>query len=222
MPDLAGETRELLEKRKSAKGAGFVLVLGSAPREKGTGVKHGVGRTAVADAVAQAIGAERLSTGKVFRDLAAERGMPIEEFHRGIAEHPEWDADLDRRVASEIAKAKKTGRFLVVDSNLAALLSEPDLSVRIDVPDGIRACRVMEGHRYGDREFASDEEALAFLDERSAQEAKRYASHLDPLYDGVDITDPNAYQATVKNTGTLEEAVQAVLQHVLSLFGKDG
>ncbi|MHC4780090.1 MAG: AAA family ATPase [Planctomycetota bacterium] len=217
---LIQKVRAALEARRAGTGMGFVVVLGSAPRERGKGVKHGVGRSAVADSTAQALGAERFSTGKVFRDMAAERGMSIEAFHERIPEHPEWDADLDRRVMAEIDRARATGRFLVMDSNLAAILGTPDLAARIDVPDEVRVQRVLQGRRYGEMEFESAKEALDHLDGRSAEEARRYSGHPDPLYEGVDLTDAEAYRATVDNSGPLNSAVSEVLRLVLEVVGQ--
>ncbi|MHC5078339.1 MAG: AAA family ATPase [Planctomycetota bacterium] len=213
--------RAALEARRAETGWGYVVVLGSAPREEGKGIKHGVGRSALADRLAEALGAERLSTGKVFRDMARDRDLSIEEFHRQIPAHPEWDADLDRRVMGRIDQAKATGRFLVVDSNLAAILGEPDLAVRVDVPDPVRARRVMEGRRYGDRQFATEKEALAFLDGRSEQEVRRYADHPDPMYRHVDLTDSKAFGLTVDNTGSLEDAVKDILASILARLEGD-
>jgi cytidylate kinase len=215
------EVKAGLAKRREATGRGFVVVLGSAPRERGEGVKHGVGRSAVADRLAEVLEAGRLSTGQVFRDMARERGLSIEAFHRMISEHPSWDADLDRRVMKSIDRARAGGDTLVLDSNLAAILGNPDLAVRVDVPDPVRAKRVLEGARYGDRAFSDEGEALDFLDGRSAEEARRYRDHPDPLYEGIDLADAFAYRATVDNSGALEETVDAVLALVLEVLAAE-
>jgi cytidylate kinase len=211
---IARECREAFEARRKAAGKGFVLVLGSAPREKGTGIKHGVGRSAVADRAAALVGAERLSTGKIFRDMAGERGFTIEDFQREAAKHPEWDAELDRRVAKRVAEARDAGQWLVMDSNLAAILAAPDLALRVDVPDAVRARRVLEGKRYGDRAFRDEDEVLALLDERSEEEVLRYRNHPDPMYRKVDVCDPKPYRATVDNSGPLDDAVAKALGHM--------
>jgi cytidylate kinase len=215
MGDLSVEVRDSLEKRRAASGKGFALVLGSAGRAGGRGVKHGVGRSAVADAIAAEIKAERVSTGNFFRDMAKERGMSIEQFHKRIPDHPEWDADLDRRVAAMISSARSSGRFVVIDSNLAAIIGEPDCAFRIDVSDTIRAKRVMAGKRHGDSAFGSEKEALDHLDRRSEEEMERYSNHPDPMYKGIDLAAGGRFTATIDNSGAVEQTVAEILRRVL-------
>ncbi|MBN1612028.1 MAG: AAA family ATPase [Polyangiaceae bacterium] len=217
---LLNEVRALLEPRRGVPGKGFVVVLGSAPRESCDGLKHGVGRSAVADQLARAIGAERFSTGDVFRKMAHEKGLTITELHRDIPDHPEWDADLDRKVIRRIEEAKRKGEFVVIDSNLAALLGTPNVALRIDVSDDLRAQRVASGSREGDQAFASAAEALRFLDQRSDEELARYRNHPDELYTGVDLAGPDKYQGTVDNSGEPRETLDAVLKHLLEVLGQ--
>jgi hypothetical protein len=89
----------------------------------------------------------------------------------------------------------------------------------VDVPDGLRARRVLEGMRYGDRAFQSEAEALAFLDRRSNEELERYANHPDPLYAGVDVADGSAYASTIRNDGPLPETVAEVLSAIQARLG---
>jgi cytidylate kinase len=82
---------------------------------------HGTGKSTVARALAQGLGLTHYSTGDIFRLLAQERGMGLEEFSRYAEEHPEVDLELDervRRIAEEAVVAG--GARLVFDGQLAA------------------------------------------------------------------------------------------------------
>ena len=46
----------------------------------------GAGKTTLASKLAEALGYEDLSMGGLFREIAAERGMTIEEFYAGAQE----------------------------------------------------------------------------------------------------------------------------------------
>ncbi|MBE0526381.1 MAG: AAA family ATPase, partial [Candidatus Thorarchaeota archaeon] len=79
---------------------------------------HGTGKSSVADSIAQKFGLRRVSAGVIFRELAEERGLTLEEFSR-IAE---GDLDIDKLIDDTQKDAAKNGNC-VIDGQLAAWMA---------------------------------------------------------------------------------------------------
>lgn len=57
----------------------------------------GAGKTAFATKLALALGYEELVMGNIFRVMAAERGMSINEFYLFIRNDPKLEREVDKR-----------------------------------------------------------------------------------------------------------------------------
>lgn len=147
---------------------------------------HGTGKSSVADYVAQKFGLRRVSAGVIFRELAEERGLTLEEFSR-IAE---GDLEIDKLIDSTQKTAAEKGNA-VIDGQLAAWMAgeHADLKILLTAPVEVRIKRIAE--RDGtDFEFAK-RETIA----REGSEKARYAE-----YYKVDISDLSIYDL-ILNTG---------------------
>jgi len=141
----------------------------------------GAGTSTVAKRVARQLDIERLDGGSVFRALAAERGLTVEEFSVLAEEDPTIDLELDARLA-----ARARDGDVVLESRLAAWIADNEglAAVRVWIacdPD-VRAQRV------GGREGVHPAAARAANDAREASERQRY---LD--YYAIDIADLSIY-----------------------------
>lgn len=125
--------------------------------------------------------------------MAAERKLTLAEFGRYATDHPEVDAELDRRLADRA----RTGDVLI-ESRLAGWIARNEgltaVTVFIDCSPAERARRVAE------REAVSVEQALADNTERQQVERARYIA----LY-GIDIEDLSVYDL-VLDSGRLAPA----------------
>jgi len=144
----------------------------------------GVGKSTLAEGLADALGYDHVSGGDIFRELADERGVSLVEFNRLAEEDEQIDLDLDRRLR-QIAEERED---LVVESRLAGWMAgdHADLKLWLDAPLSVRAARI------ADREDKSVDEAREETKARAGSEAMRYEE-----YYGIDIDDLAIYDLTV-------------------------
>ena len=147
---------------------------------------HGTGKSSVADSIAQKFGLRRVSAGIIFRELAEERGLTLEEFSR-IAE---GDLDIDKLIDDTQKDAAKKGNC-IIDGQLAAWMAgeESDLNILLTAPTELRIKRIA----------ARDGTAFEFAKrETIAREGSEKARYFE--YYKVDISDLSIYDL-ILNTG---------------------
>ena len=146
----------------------------------------------------------RVSAGVIFRELAEERGLSLEEFSR-IAE---GDLEIDKLIDSTQAEAAKKGNT-IIDGQLAASMAGEysDLNILLTAPVEVRIKRIAD--RDGtDFEFAK-RETIA----REGSEKARYFE-----YYKVDISDLSIYDL-ILNTGKYDlEGVTEVISKAIEIF----
>ncbi len=147
----------------------------------------GSGKSTVTDLLIAATGAERYTTGKIMRDLAAERGMSIDEFNRSIEGNPE----VDRLIDDGLRALSDDPRDLVIDSRMAWHFTRGTFRVYMSTDPAIAAERIMAAGREGET-FSTLEEAITRIAARRASEKKRYFD-----FYGVDITDLFNYDLVI-------------------------
>ncbi len=169
---------------------------------------HGAGKTTAAKALSEKFGLRYVSAGTVFRQMAKEQGMSLDEFSHHVEEHPEIDQKIDRRSADE-AKSDD----VLIDARLAGWMAEgADLKILLAASLEARVRRIAK------RENRSLEEVRRETLAREQSEAKRYKK----LY-GIDVDDYSVFDL-VLNTENLseEEMVQVLRQAVEQMIRKKG
>jgi len=157
---------------------------------------HGVGKSTVAKSAARRFGLKYVSAGEIFRRLAEERGMDLQEFSKYVERHP----GIDRRIDGYVKKMAGRGNVLV-DGRLAGwMIKDADLKVMLVAPLEIRVERMVGREGRGYEEVM--EETLA----RERSEKKRFKR----LY-GIDVDDCSVFDLVI-NTGRLsvEEEVTII------------
>lgn len=142
-----------------------------------------------------------MSAGIVFRELAKERGLTIEEFSLAAEEDEEIDRLIDNRLKEEAAKGN-----VVMDGQLAAWMAgeNADLNILLTATDETRVKRI------ANRDNRDFEASLRETRTREASEKDRY---LD--FYGVDIADHSIYDLIVDTENlTLDEVVEIVVTAV--------
>lgn len=166
---------------------------------------HGAGKTTAARALVRKFGLKYISAGTVFRQMAKERGMTLDEFSRHVERHPEIDRQIDRRTAN----AAKEGGVLI-DARLAGWMAKgADIKILLTAPIELRVKRIAR------RERRRYEDVLAETKGRERSEAKRFKR-----FYGIDVNDYSLFDL-VLNTGSWSARETArILELVLGFILK--
>jgi cytidylate kinase len=165
---------------------------------------HGTGKSSVADRISKEFDLRRVSAGIIFRDLAEERGLTLEEFSR-IAEQ---DEQIDRLLDNTLKEEAKKGN-VVIDGQLAAWMAgeHADFKIQLTAPLDVRIKRISE--RDGtDYEYAK-RETIA----REGSESARYKE-----FYGVDISDLSIYDLILRTDRYDLDGVVKILSTAIQTF----
>ncbi|HYA21685.1 MAG TPA: cytidylate kinase family protein [Thermoproteota archaeon] len=142
---------------------------------------HGVGKSTHSKALADSMGLRYVSTGLLFRDVAAEKGMDIIELTKLSAKDRSIDKEIDDRSKRLLMEGN-----VVFDSMLAPYLS---LSGRVEsfriylfAPLKVRTQRI------ADRDDIEESRALMETELRERTELERFKR-----YYSIDIRDTSIY-----------------------------
>jgi predicted cytidylate kinase len=160
----------------------------------------GSGKTTACNGLSEALGLRAVVFGKMFRELAAAKGLTLGELG-GLAEN---DPEIDRSIDEHILEIARTNEDIILESRLSAyMLSRngiPAFKIYLDADDEVRMSRI------GVREGESVEDARRKTVERQASEAKRYM-----MYYGIDVNDQSVYDLIVKTDDLTPEQVLKVI-----------
>jgi predicted cytidylate kinase len=154
------------------------------------------------------LGLKAVVFGKIFREMAAERGMSLSEFGK-LAE---TDRTIDEMIDSRIIEIARENDNIILESRLAAHMCSRNgidaVKVYLHASPEIRIKRV------GTRENETIEQALKETEERQASEEKRYK-----MYYGIDINDTSVYDIIVNTDFLNPEQVLGHIMHELEERG---
>ena len=151
------------------------------------GGPHGTGKSTYAKMIAKQFKLRYVSAGQLFRDLAKEKGVSIEELSKQAARSPEIDRMIDERSVTEAKKGDA-----VIEGQLAAWMARDLAQVRIylKAPDEERVARI------ANRDHLNYEAARRQTLERERVQRERYQR-----YYGINIDDLSLYNIVI-DTGT--------------------
>ncbi len=160
----------------------------------------GSGKTTVAKALAKRFGLRHISAGEVFREMAKEKGMTLQEFSKYAENNHEIDKELDRR---QIELARQGNA--VIDGRLTGWLIDADVKIWLTAPLEVRAKRVEK------RENKSFQTALEETRDREESEAKRYKE----IYN-IEISDMSPYDIVLNTQLWNAESVIEIIEKMIS------
>ncbi len=164
---------------------------------------HGSGRSTHAKKLAEAFNLRYVSSGTIFRQMAEERGVSLEEMSRLTEEDPELDRMIDERAIEE---SKKEG--VVIDATLSGWMAhEPDIRIFLKTPFEARMRRIAE------REGIPYEEAEKETRVREESERERFRE-----YYSVDVTDLSIYDVILNTELYESEGTARILKRVVEEY----
>lgn len=168
----------------------------------------GSGKSTTAKGVAAALGYDHFSSGDLFRKIAAERGMTIEEINFAAEKQKEIDRSVDE---SLVALGKERDRF-VIDSRTAFHWMPESFKVFLELDLHRAVERMFAQIAKGDRvsqEASSVDQLFENTVRRIESEKKRFRD----LYQ-IDFMDMNNYDLVVDTSAHgPEEVAKIIIEH---------
>jgi cytidylate kinase len=167
----------------------------------------GSGKSHCASKLAELYGIQYYSAGSIFRKMALEKGVSLEEFSKMAAKDPEIDREIDR-CTSDLAK--KSG--LILEGRLVSFFSAtslPKISFYLTAPFEERIRRIAK------REGISLKESEAITRIREEEEYKRYQF----IY-GLDVNDLSGYDFVINTSLWDIKSIVTVLKTIVEVYLK--
>ena len=163
----------------------------------------GSGKSSVAKILKEK-GFEIVSTGNIFRQLAMEKGLSVEEFNKQVNEAAsKGDRSVDKMIDDMTTKIGEERDMVVFDSRLAWNFAPNSFKVFVitDIDEASR--RVFnDSLRANSESYASQEACKKALINRQKLETVRYKD----IYD-IDYYDMSNYNLVIESTNALPEVI---------------
>lgn len=160
------------------------------------------GKSAVSRIVAEQLNYELFSAGRIFRQLAEEKGISVLELNK-LAETNE---EIDTMIDSKILEIGLNQENIILDSRMAWHFVKNSFKVYLSVEKYEAAKRVLQDIRGTSEKYNNIDEALDGLAKRREEETKRYLRKY-----GVDINNMTNYQLVVDTTYRTAEEVAGII-----------
>lgn len=152
----------------------------------------GSGKSTLSKMLSSKLGLELISMGDIFRKLATDRCMSLDEF----GTLAKCNDEIDRKLDEEQKKVAKEKDNIIIEGRLSGFLVEADLKVWLKAPLEIRAERIAK------RENKSVSSAIKETSEREECERVRYLNYYD-----IDIRDLSVYDIVIDSTKLSPEEI---------------
>ncbi|NVM30781.1 MAG: AAA family ATPase [Candidatus Helarchaeota archaeon] len=151
---------------------------------------HGTGKTTIAKEIEREFNLRYIAAGDIFRQMAKDRRMTLEEFSQFVEQNPEIDREIDNRTIEEAKKGD-----VILDGLLAAWITRdiPAINVLLFAGEEVRINRITQ------REERTYEEVKEETLGREKSEIARFKKEYD-----INLNDHSIYDI-VLNTGLWSE-----------------
>ncbi|MFP4655365.1 MAG: (d)CMP kinase [Methanohalobium sp.] len=166
----------------------------------------GSGTTTVSKLLSEYYNVDLVSAGEVFRKLANEYNMTLEEFGNLAESDPSIDLKIDQR-QHEIASQKNN---CILEGRLAGYMAETDNVVKVwlKAPLDIRVKRLM------DREGGIFDDVFESTKKREASEDVRYKE-----IHGIDLGDLSIYDIVLDTSRWNQNQIEDIIKVSIDVLG---
>lgn len=163
-------------------------------------------------------GYEIVSTGNIFRQLAMEKGLSVEEFNKQVNEAAaKGDRSVDKLIDDTTTKIGKEKDHIIFDSRLAWNFVPDSFKVFVITDIDEAARRVFhDSQRANSESYASQEDCKLALIHRQQMETVRYKE----IYH-IDYYDMSNYNLVIESTNASPSEVANEILHQLSCYEKE-
>jgi cytidylate kinase len=158
----------------------------------------GSGTTTVAKLLSTELSMELISAGEMFRQIANEKELQLEQFAKLAENSDDFDRQIDKKQGEE---AMKRGNVIVEGRLSGFFVSDADLKIWLKAPVEVRARRIAA------REGIAYEEALSSMKNREQSENTRYEK-----YYGINLDDLSIYDLVIDSSRWSERDVVEMIK----------
>ncbi|MCK4476032.1 MAG: AAA family ATPase [Methanophagales archaeon] len=158
----------------------------------------GSGTTTVAKLLSKGLSMELISAGEMFRQIANEKELQLEQFNKLAENNDDFDRQIDARQGEEAMKREN----VIVEGRLSGFfVPDADLKIWLKAPVEVRARRIAT------REGTTYEEALSAMKNRESSENKRYER-----YYGINLDDLSIYDLVIDSSRWSERDIVEMIR----------
>ncbi len=167
----------------------------------------GCGATTLCSRLAEAIGCPYVSGGDIFRELAENGKLSLNQQTAEAEKSADIDRLLDKRLRSIAEKWGATDKPFILESRLAGWLAgeHADLRIWLDAPDEVRVNRIEDR-----------EETEAEMRVREVSEAGRYQAYYD-----IDVDDREFYDLMINTSRWSKEGVFTLIKTAIEQYDEE-
>lgn len=171
----------------------------------------GSGKSTFARAVAERLEFRLITTGNIFRELAAQMGISLTDLN----ERAERQAEIDAKVDDFLKSLNDSQNNMVLDSRMAWHFVGDSLKVRLTVDPDIAAERIFRDAADLRERFTTIEQAKDEVHRRKMSEILRYRT----LY-GVDISDENNFDLVINTSHKAPQDITRAFEEAFDVYKK--
>lgn len=169
----------------------------------------GSGKTTFARNVADNTGYNLITTGNMFRKLAADKGLSVNELN----ELAETDRSIDAEVDDYVRSLNDMPENMVLDSRMAWYFIRDAFKVRLKIDLDVAVARIFADTAEMRERFPNLETAMREVEKRKEGEVARYLR----LY-GVDISDDKNFDLVINTSYKTQEQVLEEFEAAFAVY----